>query len=219
MFAKYWRAGEVKTRLGATIGLSAAARVHHQLVRTSLQRFRKLGEDRVLVFSPPDQAEAFAGEVDDTWRLEPQTSGDLGARIAHFFRFAFSAGASRALLIGSDSPSLPTAYLQQAFDLLRENDVVLGPAEDGGYYLIGLKAPCEELFADIAWSTSDVLSQTLTRCETLGLRTSQAPTWYDVDNRADLKRLLADLARDDANLDSRTLYTELTTILADCPPL
>lgn len=219
MFTKYWRAGEVKTRLGATIGLPAAAAVHHQFVRTAVKRFQSLGDQRVLNYAPADADAPFAALVGDRWRIQPQSSGSLGDRITHFFSTTLGGGTTRAVLIGSDSPNLPIAYLQQAFRQLEECDVVLGPAEDGGYYAIGLNSPCEQLFTDIAWSTEDVLTQTLERCHSLGLRTLQTPTWYDVDTWDDLQRLQIDLTQTTADLDLRHLRSELTTILADCPPL
>ncbi|WP_237564802.1 TIGR04282 family arsenosugar biosynthesis glycosyltransferase [Blastopirellula marina] len=219
MFAKHWRTGEVKTRLGATIGLPAAAAVHYQFVRTAVTRFQSLGDRRVLAYAPADAEQSFAAMVGDAWRLQSQSSGSLGNRISHFFTTAITDGATKALLIGSDSPNLPTGYLQHAFRQLEECDVVLTPAEDGGYCAIGLNSPCAELFTDISWSTSDVLSQTLARCHALGLRPLQTPTWYDVDTWDDLQRLQADLAHDDADRDLRQLRSELSTILADCPPL
>ncbi|UUO08510.1 TIGR04282 family arsenosugar biosynthesis glycosyltransferase [Blastopirellula sp. J2-11] len=219
MFAKHWRAGEVKTRLGAAIGLPAAAAVHHQFVRSAVKRFQSLGDRRVLAYAPADAEQSFATVVGDAWQLQSQSSGSLGDRISHFFTTAMAGGATKALLIGSDSPNLPTAYLQQAFSQLERCDVVLGPAEDGGYCAIGMNSPCEQLFTDISWSTSDVLTQTLARCHALGLRPLQTPTWYDVDTWDDLQRLQADLSHDDADLDLRQLRTELSKILADCPPL
>lgn len=219
MFAKYWRAGEVKTRLGKTIGLPAAAAVHRQFVQAALRRFGSIGDQRVLAYSPAGEASSFAEVTGDAWRLQPQATGNLGDRIAYYFAHELSGGAASALLIGSDSPNLPAEYLRQAFRQLQDCDVVIGPAEDGGYYLIGLNIPCEALFADIAWSTADVFAQTMARCQQLGLRTSTTPTWYDVDTQAELERLQADLSADDVDPDLLTLRTELNTILADCPPL
>ncbi|TWT31690.1 hypothetical protein Enr8_36140 [Blastopirellula retiformator] len=219
MFAKYWRAGEVKTRLGATIGMAAAAAVHQLFVQTSLARFRHLGDRRELQFSPSTESQAFAAVAGDAWQVTPQAPGDLGDRITYYFATQLGGGATQTLLIGSDSPNLPIDYVRAAFRHLDDHDVVLGPAVDGGYYLIGLRQRCDALFTDIAWSTSDVLEQTLAKCDSLNLRTAQTPTWYDVDDKSDLKRLLAEPPECDADPDLRALHTQLNLILADCPPL
>lgn len=219
MFAKYWRAGDVKTRLGAAIGLPAAAAVHRQFVQTAVRRFRAVGDQRVLAYSPADGTAAFAELAGEAWRLQPQATGNLGDRLAYYFAHELSGGGASALVIGSDSPNLPIEYLQQAFRQLQDCDVVIGPADDGGYYLIGLNAPCDQLFVDIAWSTSAVFAQTLARCEALGLRTSTTPTWYDVDTQDEFNRLRADLSAEQSDSDLLTLHSELNTILADCPPL
>src|SRR5574337_323346 len=123
--------------------------------------------------------------------LIPQQGRDLGARLLSTFEQLFSLGCERALAIDSDTPTLPTAYLERAIELLADTgiDVVLGPSEDGGYYLIGLRRPHPELFEDIAWSTSHVLSQTLQRSQEQRLQVACLDPWYDVDTPDDLNRL------------------------------
>jgi len=103
-------------------------------------------------------------------------------------------GHPQALALNSDGPTLPATYLQQAMEQLNRAEVVLGPSQDGGYYLIGLKRPQPGLFVDIEWSSERVTAQTLARAEAMGLRVALLPPWYDVDTAADLVRLQADLA-------------------------
>ncbi len=108
-------------------------------------------------------------------------------------------GCPGVLLIGSDTPTLPAAVLHEAVDLVASGgpDVVLGPSEDGGYYLIGLRARRPELFVEMPWSTGTVLAETVRRAEALGLTVALLPTWFDVDTPPDLARLAASLAASD----------------------
>ena len=110
-----------------------------------------------------------------------------------YFSDAFAMGASCVLLIGSDSPTLPVSYVRQAFELLRRHPVVLGPTEDGGYYLVGAAARCPQLFDDISWSTSEVWRQTTNKLHKLNITFATLPTWYDVDDVVDLRRLAREL--------------------------
>jgi glycosyltransferase A (GT-A) superfamily protein (DUF2064 family) len=102
-------------------------------------------------------------------------------------------GWRKVLALNADSPSLPPAYLKQAEQLLDEFEIVLGPAHDGGYYLVGMQRPHLGIFQDVTWSTAQVLAQTLERAGALGLRAGLTPEWYDVDTIADLLRLQSDL--------------------------
>jgi uncharacterized protein len=127
--------------------------------------------------------------------LIPQSNGDLGARLATTIHQLLGAGYPKVMAIDSDTPTLTLALLQHAFALLgdREVDLVLGPSEDGGYYLIGVKNLHRELFEHMNWSTSQVFSETLRRAEAKGLKVACLPTWYDVDRPQELERLKASL--------------------------
>jgi rSAM/selenodomain-associated transferase 1 len=197
LFAKHWQPGQVKTRLAATIGYEAASRLHRRFVETLVARFRDVADDRVLCFSPPEAGPEFAPLAAGAWRLVPQVSGDLGRRMQAFFEQAFSFGARKVLLIGSDSPSLPAQYLDQAFDVLTERDVVLGPATDGGYYLLGARDRPPPVFEGIFWSTDRVWAQTVSRLDAAGLAWTPLSPWYDVDTVEDLARLRDELAASD----------------------
>jgi hypothetical protein len=108
--------------------------------------------------------------------------------------YLLAAGHPRVIALNSDGPTLPADYLREANVRLDSADIVLGPSEDGGYYLIGLKQPAPELFRDIDWSTDRVTTQTLDRIKTVGPQVSLLPSWYDVDIPADVDRLQAELA-------------------------
>jgi rSAM/selenodomain-associated transferase 1 len=194
IFAKYWQPGAVKTRLARYIGDDAAATLHRACLETLLVRFAQLADRRVLAYSPSERGREFAAIAGPSWQTQPQVSGDLGRRMSHYFATSFATGCSAVVLIGSDSPTLPQQFVNDAFDRLQSTDAVLGPADDGGYYLIGLSHYVAEVFEGIDWSTANVRKQTLERFTMAGCRCDLLAPWYDVDTPADLDRLRAELA-------------------------
>lgn len=199
MFAKFWEPGRVKTRLAAAIGPEGAAELQRAFVEQLLNQFRDYPADRLLAYSPPERRGEFE-PLAAHWRLEPQSAGDLGARIDHFFRAGFAAGFQQVVLLGSDSPTLPRAWVDEAYAALADVEVVLGPSADGGYYLIGARDRVPPIFAGIPWSTSEVLKETVARLEAAGLPYQLLPPWYDVDEVADLRRLADELGPDGSPL-------------------
>jgi rSAM/selenodomain-associated transferase 1 len=193
VFAKHWTPGKVKTRLAATIGECQAAELYRTWIEATLRRFDQVGDERVLVVWPPHRLRDFLPLAGEQWRLEVQTSGDLGARMRAFFAQAFARGAGRAVLIGSDSPTLPRDYLEQAFHELRTHQAVLGPTSDGGYYLVGAAEHAPPIFDGIAWSTPEVWPQTLCCLERTNTSCAVLPEWYDIDCANDLQRLQHEL--------------------------
>jgi rSAM/selenodomain-associated transferase 1 len=205
MFAKQPVPGRVKTRLAADWGDERAAELYEAFVRDLLQRadFDYLDDPdgeihRVLGFAP-DNAEArswFEEAAPDRWHLWPQPNEDLGGRIAKFFAEHTAEAGSSAVLIGSDSPTLPVTYILDAFYQLKTADVVIGPASDGGYCLIGLRAGFDSvpLYKGVDWSSSRVLGQTAERVRELGLSLELLPVWYDVDSVAGVEMLRGHLA-------------------------
>ena len=149
------------------------------------------GPYRTLVYYDPPDAEAemrdwLGGE---SLEFRPQAEGDLGERMARAFEEALR-DADRACIVGTDVPALRAALVVQALERLESADVVLGPAEDGGYYLMALSRPHPEIFSDVPWSTADVLGTTLERARHAGLRESLLPVLKDVDTAADLPAYL-----------------------------
>jgi rSAM/selenodomain-associated transferase 1 len=193
IFAKYWEPGKVKTRLAAVLGSQSASEIYRLFVRTLVERFRQCADSRVLCFTPQEQAGAFAALAGADWIARPQATGDLGGRMSSYFDFCFQDGAERVVLIGSDSPTMPSEYVESAFRLLGETDVVLGPAEDGGYYLVGASRNVAGIFKDVDWSTARVWEQTIARLGELQLSYELLPQWYDVDELTDLGRLRDEL--------------------------
>ncbi len=215
MFAKFWAPGQVKTRLAASIGAVQAAHLHHAFVETLLERFRHAGDRRSVVFTPADRGREFAALAGDDWELAAQAEGDLGERMQAWFDGAFAAGAERAVLIGSDSPTLPASLIESAFELLGHQSVVLGPADDGGYYLVGAARQTPPIFERMAWSQPSLWSETVARLEALQWSYAALPCWYDVDDSDSLERLRAELERaGESDLASSRLRRELARI---CP--
>jgi len=164
------------------------------LLQDTLDAVRGVPDVNLFVaFEPSDSIAEMRELVGDGARLIPQHGETLGDRMRNAFADVFAAGYSPVVLIGSDLPSLPSSHLTQAFDRLRDGlDAVIGPAVDGGYYLIGLCRPCPALFASMAWSTPDVLATTMSAAQRCGLTVSLLFPWHDVDTVDDLRRVLRD---------------------------
>jgi rSAM/selenodomain-associated transferase 1 len=193
IFAKHWTPGRVKTRLASNVGERLAAEIHREFVQTLLMRFESVADCRVLAFDPPASEHEFQSSAGPAWEVRAQGAGDLGVRMAEFFE-AGLARAQRVVLIGSDSPDLPVSYVAEAFEVLGSADVVLGPASDGGYYLVGAAGPVPPIFSDIPWSTAYVWPQTIAQLSQAGLRWHALSQWYDVDTEDDLLRLRSNLS-------------------------
>lgn len=150
--------------------------------------------DRILLFTPADRRREFAGLNPDIAHLAPQRGATLGERLEHGFADLFALGYDAVALVGSDLPTLPVRHVEQGIEALMQHPdaIVLGPAEDGGYYFIALRRAHPELFRDIPWGTSDVLDATREVAAGAGLPVTLMPFWYDVDSRADLDRALRD---------------------------
>jgi rSAM/selenodomain-associated transferase 1 len=189
VLAKQPVAGYAKTRLASVLGRDEAARLAEAFLRDTLA-FAAGRARRLYAACAPD-ASAFRTLAPGA-RCFAQPDGDLGARLAHAFEMAFRDGASRPVLIGADSPTLPSQLLTAAHEALGSHDVVIGPALDGGYYLIGMRELHRSLFDRIDWSSDLVLAQTLARARAAGLDVFVLPRWYDVDDASGLARLRRD---------------------------
>jgi hypothetical protein len=180
VFLKAPRPGRVKTRLAKTLGAEAACAAYRHLVETLLHRLANL--DHVDLCHAPDEAEQeILPWLRPGWRTTTQGAGDLGERLDRAFRNAFASGSRRVLVIGSDCPEITTADLEAGWSALESHDVVLGPAVDGGYWLVGLRAPQPSMFDAMPWSTSAILPATLDRCAAAGLTVQLLRTLADVD--------------------------------------
>jgi rSAM/selenodomain-associated transferase 1 len=189
------RAGQVKTRLTPPLSPRRAARLYRAFLLDSVALARAVPDcDVFVLYAPrPGAEERLRGVLPPDCHLLPQEGVGLGAALAFAFRHLLSGGCERVVLIGSDNPTLPPALVRAAFEALDAADLVLGPTDDGGYYLIGMDRPHLGVFERITWSTEHVADETRERARTLGLRLREVPTWYDVDTAAELERLAAEV--------------------------
>ncbi len=199
VMAKAPREGEVKTRLIGALSAAEAADAYTNFLRDTFVLVEAVSEERenaqiVLCYTPAGAEEAFENIEREGSLMLAQRGGDLGERLTNCFADLFEFGFDSVVVIGADSPTLPEEILVEAFDLLTgENDVVIGPAEDGGYYLIGMRKLHAEIFNDISWGTDRALAATEARVNEAGLKLIRLPVWYDVDTPEELERLRREL--------------------------
>ena len=188
VFARVPALGRVKSRLAAGVGQPAALAVYRELLAITNTAIVEAGVPATVWLADTATAMPTAAETHE-WAAHAarcQPEGDLGARMTTAFATAFAAGAGRVAIIGTDCPGLRASHLHQAFAALETADVVLGPATDGGYYLLGLRQPQPELFQHKTWSTDSVLADTVADARRLGLRVALLPELRDVDDAEDL---------------------------------
>jgi uncharacterized protein len=193
--AKQPAVGQTKTRLCPPLSGEAAAALYACFLQDTLDIMRAVpGVERGIVYLPETAADYFHALAPDM-ALTLQRGADLGERLDHLLNAALAVGAAQVVVMDSDSPTLPAAYVAEAFARLDgPDDVVLGPCDDGGYYLIGLKRSQPRLLREVQMSTPFVVHDTLALADALGLRVALLPTWYDVDTAVELARLRAELA-------------------------
>jgi rSAM/selenodomain-associated transferase 1 len=207
VFAKYWEPGQVKTRLARDTSHEFAASVYRQFIQATLETATGIAQRSVLAFTPTDQYTEFIQCLPAGWTMVAQATGDLGQRMLAYFADAHAHQIEKVVLIGSDSPHLPAALLQQAFDQLDAHQCVIGPARDGGYYLIGARNIVPPVFEDVDWSTDDVLPQTITKLQDANISYSLLPPWLDIDTIDDFHELQQDL-----ELSGHWLCNELNSL-------
>jgi rSAM/selenodomain-associated transferase 1 len=192
IFAKWPAPGQVKTRLAAATTPQWAARVAAAFLADTLDRLAVVQARRVMVYAPMESHDAFVTLGGDRFECEPQGPGNLGDRLARFITAWNEQGP--VVVVGSDSPTLPPGLIEQAFAELGHADVVLGPATDGGYYLLGCRRLLPSLFQVIDWGSPRALSQTVARVAAASATLALLPPWYDVDTLEDWQMLAGHLA-------------------------
>jgi rSAM/selenodomain-associated transferase 1 len=186
--------GQTKTRLSPPLTPEQASALYECFLQDTLDQMWQVDEtQRVIAYLPQDEQDYFRRLAPD-FELILQNGHDLGGRLDNALTDSLSQGYERAVIMDSDSPTLPPAFLSQAFTTLANGaDVVLGPCDDGGYYLIGIKKPAPRLLREVQMSTANVTADTITIAKEEGLSVSLLPTWYDVDDGASLMRLMKEL--------------------------
>lgn len=211
IFAKAPVPGEVKTRLCPPLTPDEAASLHGSMVMDIAEQSRGIRNfDRFLACTPSSDHGFFqtlAARFGVT--LCEQVGDDLGQRMNHALSEVLGKGYRYALIVGTDIPAVSPSTYKNALSLLLKNDVVLGPTHDGGYYLIGLKQPTPELFADIPWSTEHVCALTQAKAQTLGRTVGLLDTEHDIDTFADLQTFMTE----SHGRGGRKLSTRTTNVL------
>jgi uncharacterized protein len=203
IFAKAPIPSKVKTRLCPPLTPDEAATLHGSFVLDMLERTKlavatlRLPIDRYLACTPSSTLVFFKiMEERQSVRLLDQVGEDLGQRMHHTFVDLFAKGYKQVIIVGTDVPTLPLSVYQEAFTILSRSNVVLGPALDGGYYLVGLTQPIEKLFIGVPWSTDQVLAVTQQQAKALGLSVELTTPWRDVDTVSDLQSLITECRED-----------------------
>lgn len=197
--------GQTKTRLSLNLSLIDAAELYECFLYDVLALASSLDHiDLIIAYAPAEEsAEAYFRNLAPEYLHLPQIGRTLGERLNHVLTQGLLMGYQQVVAVNSDSPTLPRTYLEQAFNLLADpnTDLVLGPCEDGGYYLIGWKRPHSRLVREVQMSTDHVLQDTLAIAAEENLAVSLLPSWYDVDEPEELARLISAMAAEEESAD------------------
>ncbi|MCC5940532.1 MAG: TIGR04282 family arsenosugar biosynthesis glycosyltransferase [Balneolaceae bacterium] len=185
IFVKNPQRGKVKTRLAQTLGDDRALGIYLKLLNHTMQQAKKTDCTKEVWYSSHiDNSDLFSP---DLFSKKLQTDGDLGNKMSNAFKNAFAGGNERVVIIGSDCPEITSERIEKAFDLLASNELVIGPANDGGYYLLGINRFIPELFEDMPWSTPAVYGKTIEIAKSHQVSVEELPVLIDIDTEEDLK--------------------------------
>lgn len=198
VFTRYPEPGKAKTRLIPVLGKTGAANLHRLMTQKTIARALSLQNTRRLcveIHWAGGSQKLMQDWLGTDIIYQNQIDGDLGAKMTAAFQNSFNSGVDKAAIIGTDCPALKAEIMAEAFDKLSQHDLVLGPAKDGGYYLIGLRRSIPELFAGINWGTSEVFASTRAIAQNLDLNIAYLPTLADIDLPEDLLSLDINLVK------------------------
>ncbi len=200
IFARYPVGGKVKTRLAEDMGDAFAAKFYKICAEHTFAECRKLTDAGIkcfLFFSDPAEKKLIENWVGAGFEFMPQSGRNLGERMSAAFEIVFELGAEKALIIGTDLPDISAESIEEAAEGLKKTEAVIGPAADGGYYLLGVKKYDPELFIDIKWSTGAVFEQTISKLAEKKITTSLLPEMNDIDTKEDLILWLGNMSSDE----------------------
>lgn len=207
-FLKFPLKGKIKTRLAKAVGDTFALKLYECFIRDMLDKLEsvEVESDIHLFLTPSDKIPAMRRWLNKDYPIHPQEGFDLGQRMQNASKHMFQQNYETCIIVGSDFPDLPVAVLAEAFNSLRTSDVVIGPAADGGYYLLGFqrKKFCEAVFQGIKWSTDSVFQETMETFKREKVRVKTLLQWWDVDDVEDLTAFMERNINSDFS-DSRTM--------------
>ncbi|MGM0442428.1 MAG: TIGR04282 family arsenosugar biosynthesis glycosyltransferase [Elusimicrobiota bacterium] len=191
VFAKFPRAGKVKTRLAPKVGSKMAAELYRNFVLDIIEVIDKVEAEVNIYCHPEGSIKYFKRWLGDYYKYLPQQGGDLGKRMKNSLKSCFEKGYQKTVIIGSDSPDMPCSYIKEAIEELDDNDTVIGPSDDGGYYLIGFTESgfTGKAFEGINWGTDTVFNCTMDTLQKCHKKVKVLREWTDIDNYKDLKNL------------------------------
>jgi len=195
VFAKEPQKGRVKTRLRSCLSVTQCLNLYKAFLKDTIDLTKNIKCDLKILAYASRKRPDYLKRIGRSFRFSRQKGSDLGQKMYNAFKLVEVYGDCKSVIIGSDSPSLPAIFIKNAFEKLDKNDLVLGPTLDGGYYLIGLKKPCIEIFKGIKWSSSQVLKDTVRNAKKLGKKISILRSWYDIDKPKDVAYLKKDLKK------------------------
>jgi len=193
IFARFPRQGEVKTRLAIGVGQVRAAEIYAEFSEHAFvmgENLRKASVEVYLFYDPLASSNEIRSWIKRPFHIVPQNGVTLGDRMKDAFERTFRAGADASVIIGTDVPELDQATVDEAFERLKNHEVVIGPSTDGGYYLLGMRSPAKNLFNGIAWSTQSVFERTVERLRESELSFSLLKTLTDIDTPEDYVKYL-----------------------------
>ncbi len=195
IFARSPKLGQVKTRLAESLGNEFALKFYTLCAKHVFDECRKLSSynTRLYIFFAGDNAGGIKKLTGNSFSYFLQSGNDLGQRMENAFNLVFKTGAKKVLIIGTDVPDIDSSLIENSFELLNINDLVIGPSLDGGYYLLGLKKPYNDLFYNISWSTKSVFEETLKKIKSKKIKFKVTARLYDIDTEDDLRKWLSAL--------------------------
>lgn len=186
IFFRIPESGKVKKRLAEQIGDELALKAYQAMLYETMKKVETL--EGIDIYGFYEGNLQISVELPTTFTYIPQIGKDLGQRMSNAVAYLFEKGYGKVVLIGSDSPDLPFKFITEAFRLLSLHEIVIGPARDGGYYLIGMNKPLNLIFNNISWGSDEVLKKTLLMTKKANIKYSLLPEWYDIDDLEGLKQ-------------------------------
>jgi uncharacterized protein len=207
IMAKVPRAGNVKTRLQKVLAPEDCAALAEAFLKDAVNKAKTVCENVFIAFSPPNEFQKLKEILPDESNFIEQTGENLGEKMFVAFQFAFEQKIDSVVMIGTDSPTFPFDFIEQAFEFLETNsEIVLGKTEDGGFYLIGQRVLRREIFENVEWSSPQTFEQVFANIQKLRLHLREVPSWYDVDEKTDLIKLKNEILHN-ANAKRRAPHT------------